>query len=54
MVPLDRMCIAPWHLGWDTRSSNTKGYYVHMKHGRGYHPYSQAAAPGWLQAEVAL
>lgn len=35
----NRMCMAPWHLVWDSHSSNMKGYWVHRKNRQHYHPY---------------
>lgn len=35
----NRMCMAPWHLVWDSHQSNIKGYYVHKKNMKHYHPY---------------
>lgn len=37
----NRMCMAPWHLVWDSRQNNMKGYYVHKKNRKHYHPYGQ-------------
>lgn len=36
------LCMAPWHLVWDTHQSNIKGYYVHKKNKKNYHPYGNA------------
>lgn len=41
----NRMCLAPWHLVWDSHQQNIKGYFVHKKDRREYHPYGQAEAP---------
>lgn len=44
----NRMCLAPWHLAWDSHSSNLKGAKVHKRNMRAYHPYAppQGAAGG--------
>ena len=37
----NRMCLAPWHLVWASHKNNLKGYGVHKKNRRLYHPYAQ-------------
>lgn len=36
---------APWHLVWDSQRDNTKGYFVHKRSRKHYHPYTQVVAP---------
>ena len=37
----NRMCMAPWHLVWDSHQSNISAYFVHKKNRKHYHPYGQ-------------
>lgn len=41
----NRLCMAPWHLVWDSHSNNIKGYYVHRRDKRKYHPYTLPGLP---------
>lgn len=36
----NQLCLAPWHLCWDSRSSNARGHHVHKRDMRQYHSYN--------------
>lgn len=40
----NRMCMAPWHLVWASHSNNMKGYHVHKRNRKAYHPYPSVGA----------
>ena len=40
-----KLCLAPWHLVWDTHQQNILGHFVHKKDRRRYHPYNLQQPP---------